>query len=632
MADELSRPNLGVTEPISKSMPKESDIAATKALEECLRKYQLVESEEELNKRCLILSQLNKTLKEWVKDISARKLPQHMADQMNGKIFTFGSYRLGVHTRDADIDTLIVVPRHIERVDFFATFPNHLKKIPKCEYVRSVEEAFVPVMKTKIDGIELDILFSRLALKNISEDQDLRDGTLLKNLDEKSVRSLNGCRVTDDILLLVPNHESFRLALRAVKFWAKRRGIYSNVLGYLGGVSWAMLVARTCQLYPNASASTLLQKFFLVFRQWPWPKPVLLRLNSDDFVNLGFPVWDPRENASDRFHLMPIITPSYPQQNSTFNVTNSTREILKEEFHLASSMADEIISGNLQWDCLFEPVAFFQKYRHYIAIIVSTQAEWTGLVESKIRILVQNLERHRPIEIAHVFPKSYNRKIPDSEESATKLSESENESANANNGNNMNNDQNSNNDVNMDKISCSNNEFEMSKNDDSLGCDKKFGNGNDSPNQNGDIAVPTATTTTTTSADNPDCQDSNKNDVKMKEQKIWFIGLRFRKNEESNVDLTQDTRIFVETIFNAAAAFFSDDMLIDIKHVKKRDLVNYLPPDEANTIVVSKKSKSSSSSNLGSTPSSEKVHRCVNRTKRSFADKSCQSIKIMIKI
>ena len=46
------------------------------------------------------------------------------------------------------------------------------------------------------------------------------------------------------------------------------RGIYSNVLGFLGGVSWAMLVARTCQLYPNAVAATLLQKFFLVFSKW----------------------------------------------------------------------------------------------------------------------------------------------------------------------------------------------------------------------------------------------------------------------------------------------------------------------------------------------------------------------------
>lgn len=44
---------------------------------------------------------------------------------------------------------------------------------------------------------------------------------LLKNLDQKCVRSLNGCRVTDEILRLVPNIENFRLALRTIKLWAK---------------------------------------------------------------------------------------------------------------------------------------------------------------------------------------------------------------------------------------------------------------------------------------------------------------------------------------------------------------------------------------------------------------------------
>lgn len=63
-------------------------------------------------------------------------------------------------------------------------------------------------------------------------------------------------------------------------------------MGYLGGVSWAMLVARTCQLYPNAVAATLVHKFFLVFSQWKWPQPVLLKQPSN--ANLGFPVWDPR--------------------------------------------------------------------------------------------------------------------------------------------------------------------------------------------------------------------------------------------------------------------------------------------------------------------------------------------------
>lgn len=73
------------------------------------------------------------------------------------------------------------------------------------------------------DGIEIDMLFARLALKEIPDDMDLKDDNVLKNLDPKCVRSLNGCRVTDEILRLVPNIDSFRLALRAIKLWAKSK-------------------------------------------------------------------------------------------------------------------------------------------------------------------------------------------------------------------------------------------------------------------------------------------------------------------------------------------------------------------------------------------------------------------------
>ena len=98
-----------------------------------------------------------------------------------------------------------------------------------------------------------------------------------------AVLTLTGPRVTDMILNLVPDVATFRTALRTIRLWAKRklagswvdqpdlstgRGIYGNVLGFPGGVAWALLTARICQLYPTASPSVIVGKFFPIFYQW----------------------------------------------------------------------------------------------------------------------------------------------------------------------------------------------------------------------------------------------------------------------------------------------------------------------------------------------------------------------------
>ena len=244
-----------------------------------------------------------------------------------------------------------------------------------------------------------------------------------------------------------------------------------------------MLVARVCQFYPNAAAATLVDRFFWVFSEWVWPKmsttsnglPVILKSFPDEQLPYGFPVWDPRVttpatsqkqlqrnvslvllililssfvvpfshqvNQMDKFHLMPIITPAYPQQNSAYNVTTSTRSIIIIEIKRAFNICKRISEGALEWDALFEPENFFSRYkyifkftnfeklyihiefkcfhdltyrveRHFLVLIVSTPVkeqymDWVRLVESKIRFLIQVLEKNQYINLVHVNPQGY---------------------------------------------------------------------------------------------------------------------------------------------------------------------------------------------------------------------------------
>lgn len=108
--------------------------------------------------------------------------------------------------------------------------------------------------------------------------------------------------------------------------------------GFLGGVNWALLVARVCQLYPNANPSMLVSRFFRVYTLWRWPNPVMLCEIEDG--ELGFSIWDPSKNPRDRNHIMPIITPAYPCMNSSYNVSASTLWVMMEQFQFGKMICE----------------------------------------------------------------------------------------------------------------------------------------------------------------------------------------------------------------------------------------------------------------------------------------------------
>ncbi|KAI7734336.1 hypothetical protein M8C21_017041, partial [Ambrosia artemisiifolia] len=403
----------GVTKPLSLAGPSDADLLRTNKLNKFLVDAGLYESKEETAKREEVLGRIKQIVVDWVKQLTRlRGYTDQMVEDANAVVYTFGSYRLGVHGPGADIDTLCIGPSYVNRdQDFFFVLHDILSGMEEVTELQPIPDAHVPVMKFKFDGISIDLLYASISLLVVPDNLDISDVSVLYDVDEPTVRSLNGCRVADQILKHVPNVEHFRTTLRCLKFWAKQRGVYSNVTGFLGGVNWALLVARICQFYPNAIPSMLVSRFFRVYTQWRWPNPVMLCAKEEE--ELGFAVWDPRRNPKDRTHHMPIITPAYPCMNSSYNVSTSTLRVMTEQFQFGNRICEAIELNKAQWPALFEPYMFFESYRNYLQVdIVAANTDdlrsWKGWVESRLRQLTLMIERDTSGKLqCHPYPHEY---------------------------------------------------------------------------------------------------------------------------------------------------------------------------------------------------------------------------------
>lgn len=262
-----------------------------------------------LASRKRILISLEQITIAFVKLVAQKKEPKNEILIRNaiGKVFPYGSFLLGVYGPGSDIDTLIVAPKYVTRDDYFEHYPKLLMNMAPegaITGLTAVSDAFVPIIKFEYWDISIDLNFSRIIQKQLDPNLNLQDNALLRGLDETELRSINGTRVATEMLSLIPEKSTFRMALRAIKLWAQRRAIYANIVGFPGGIAWAIMVARVCQLYPKATPAVIVNKFFLIISQWQWPQPVLLK--SIESGPLPVRVWNPKvlQFSSPTIHCM----------------------------------------------------------------------------------------------------------------------------------------------------------------------------------------------------------------------------------------------------------------------------------------------------------------------------------------
>ncbi|KAK3018608.1 hypothetical protein RJ639_004940 [Escallonia herrerae] len=362
----------------------------------------LVPSPEEEIKRKNVIDKLKQIVMLWIKRVAQRRLQKSYVRDAAATILTFGSYGLGdftaigdssilvnkvlaydysslpnpglktVHSSESDIDALCVGPYFATLAeDFFVVLRNMLASRPEISEIICIKDAKVPLMRFKFDGISVDLPYAQLQVESVPENVDVLNPFFLENIDETSWKSLSGI---------------FQSVLRCIKLWARRRGVYGNLLGFFGGVHLAILVAFVCQSYPNASLNVLVSIFFMTFASWPWPTPVTLR-------NGLMPPTIPTETRS----LMPIQLPCFPREYCHSNISRSTFRRIRAEFCHGHALTKDSWKHDFEWSSLFESFPYSKNYTWFVKIclLASDQdglGDWVGWVKSRFRRLIVRLE------------------------------------------------------------------------------------------------------------------------------------------------------------------------------------------------------------------------------------------------
>lgn len=174
-------------------------------------------------------------------------------------------------------------------------------------------------------------------------------------------------------------------------------------------------------MFPKLGPAKLLEKFFYIYGyEWQWDKWNIL-IETED--NISRKVINDNNNRQNGFTIM---TPAYPQANSTFNINQYTKGIIldffKSGYKIVSNIlnTNELVTDNNQlyykqkWSELFREFPFFEKYNHYLEVNVVGQENnffsWKSFIEAKIRFIAKHIDenaKNYKLKV-HYWPHFYN--------------------------------------------------------------------------------------------------------------------------------------------------------------------------------------------------------------------------------
>ncbi|CAK5071343.1 unnamed protein product [Meloidogyne enterolobii] len=312
----------------------------------------------------------------------------------------FGNSKLSLYSH---LKKAIVNGKTIERLKLKENEAN----------INLVENSRVPLLAIEIQSVEMDVMIANIPdskiddsleltkhddIENIKGNLNFIDGkinSMIKLKDPLYIQSiliLSGYRIayrTKFFMLDKNKWEIFSDLMRAVKHWAKQKGLYSNVFGYLSGTALILMTAKICLIYQSASLTFLVQRFFQIYSLWEWPVPIILeqltmssdlpQLSNNDFIKS----WNLLNLRND---YMPIISPIFPEQNTAFNTNEFTRDIIVKEMKKAYAQLDRstsLLTEKFYKDILFKKLEYKKQYEHFLVLVCSEKIKIEDINENK---------------------------------------------------------------------------------------------------------------------------------------------------------------------------------------------------------------------------------------------------------
>ncbi|MFG2759101.1 poly(A) polymerase [Streptomyces wuyuanensis] len=297
-----------------------------------------------------------------------RRVSAALAD---GVVHLVGSRRMGCALPGADLDLVAALPGTAGPDGVRARLAEAL---PEAEDVREVAGARVPGLRLRVGGTAVD-----LVLVSAGAMDPLEAVARRAELGDAAAVALSAVSDAEAVLDLAgPHREAFVRLARAVKAWARARGLDSAPHGGLPGLAWALLAARTVREAGDLPTAELLRRFFATWTVADWREPA-------------------------------VRTPTEPVRSCTAQVGHGFRELLTRELFGAWELVEAAVAASadpadaeLPWAGLLSPPPLHRRHAAWAVLTVPAGPD-EGRVRGRMRALVTALEEAGAPDV-HAWP------------------------------------------------------------------------------------------------------------------------------------------------------------------------------------------------------------------------------------